>query len=229
MSLQIALPSKGRLREHTLAMFEKIGWRLSTSDNARTYKTKIEGVENVEVHFLSALEIAREIAFGSIHMGVTGLDLIYENGAEDMEKDSVPLGFGNADVVVAVPDAWVDVQTMADLDDVAASYRMRYGRRLRVATKYRGLTQNYFQKHAIAIYRLMQSSGATEGAPASGHADVIVDITSSGKTLEDNKLKVLEDGLILKSQACLVKSPNAKFNSEQKKLADEIKNKISKR
>src|SRR5690606_10374917 len=115
------------------------------------------------------------------------------------------LGFGRADVIVAVPEIWLDITTMRALDDVAADFRQRHGRRLRVATKYWRLTQQFFsQKHGIQVYRIVESLGATEGAPAAGSADIIVDITSSGSTLKANHLKILEDGVILRSQACLV-------------------------
>ncbi len=122
------------------------------------------------------------------------------------------LGFGQADVVVAVPQVWYDVDTMADLEDVAAEFRARHGRRLRIATKYWRMTQEFFSRvHGIQTYRVVESLGATEGAPASGQADVIVDITSTGSTLRANHLKLLEDGLILRSQACLVSSRRVRY------------------
>ena len=159
--------------------------------------------------FLSASEIASEIGQGSVDLGVTGEDLLRESLADWEARASIlaRLGFGRADVVVAVPDVWLDVDTMADLDDVAADFRQRHGRRLRIATKYWRLTQQFFsQKHGIQVYRIVESLGATEGAPAAGSADVIVDITTTGSTLRANHLKVLDDGVILKSQACLVAS-----------------------
>jgi ATP phosphoribosyltransferase len=126
------------------------------------------------------------------------------DGAQDRAAILARLGFGRADVVVAVPDSWIDVDTMADLDDVAADFRHRHGRRLRIATKYWRLTQRFFsQLHGIQVYRIVESLGATEGAPAAGQADVIVDITTSGSTLRANRLKVLSDGVILRSEACL--------------------------
>ena len=117
-----------------------------------------------------------------------------------------PLGFGRADVVVAVPELWIDVWTMEDLDDVAAGFRARHGRRLRIASKYWNLTQGFFAAHGIALYRVVESLGATEGAPAAGTADAIVDITTTGATLAANHLKVLEDGVILRSEAQLAMS-----------------------
>ena len=159
--------------------------------------------------FLSASEIASEIGAGSVDLGVTGEDLLRDTLADAEARAEIVarLGFGRADVVVAVPDVWLDVDTMADLDDVAADFRQRHGRRLRIATKYWRLTQQFFsQKHGIQVYRIVESLGATEGAPAAGLADVIVDITTTGSTLRANHLKVLADGVILRSQACLVAS-----------------------
>ena len=223
MSLHIALPSKGRLRDKALGVFEKSGLRIAADEEARTYKASMENMKNVEVHFLSAREIAREIALGSIQLGITGIDLAHENEVEK-DESAIALGFGKADVVVAVPNPWVDVETMADLDDVAASYRNKVGRRMRVATKYRILTQQHFQKFGIGIYRLVDSLGATEGAPASGQADVIVDITSSGDTLKANNLKTLKDGLILTSQAYLIQSQ--KMDKTQSEMVKTIKKAI---
>jgi ATP phosphoribosyltransferase len=209
MSVTIALPSKGRLREDALAIFAAAGLPVVPPRDARTYRTRIEGRDDVEIAFLSASEISGELGAGSIDMGVTGEDLLRENIADcdDRIEIAARLGFGHADVVVAVPDSWLDVDSMADLDDVAADFRQRHGRRLRIATKYWRLTQQFFsQKHGIQVYRIVESLGATEGAPASGSADVIVDITSTGSTLKANHLRILEDGVILRSQACLARS-----------------------
>jgi ATP phosphoribosyltransferase len=166
------------------------------------------------VAFLSAAEIARELGEGSVHLGVTGLDLLHETVADADAKVRLlaPLGFGRADVVVAVPEAWIDVWTMEDLDDVAAGFRARHGRRLRIATKYWNLTQRFFASHGIALYRVVGSLGATEGAPAAGAADLIVDITTTGATLAANHLKVLQDGVILRSEAHLFQSLTAQLD-----------------
>ena len=166
------------------------------------------GRDDIEIAFLSASEIAGEIGQGSVDLGITGEDLLRENVADWERKAAIVarLGFGPADVVVAVPEVWLDVDTMADLDDVAADFRQRHGRRLRIATKYWRLTQQFFsQMHGIQVYRIVESLGATEGAPAAGSADVIVDITTTGSTLRANHLKILSDGVILRSQACLVR------------------------
>jgi ATP phosphoribosyltransferase len=207
MSIVLALPSKGRLREQAIAAFAAAGLPVSEPVDSRSYRGRMEGATGIEVSFLSASEIARELASGSIDLGVTGEDLVREAVPDWQAHMAIEarLGFGGADVVVAVPEVWYDVDTMADLDDVAADFRARHGRRLRIATKYLRMTQEFFSRiHGIQAYRIVESLGATEGAPASGQADIIVDITSSGSTLRANHLKLLEDGLILRSQACLV-------------------------
>ena len=209
MTLTIALPSKGRMKDDAMAVFERAGLSVSAIGNDRSYRGRIEGLEDVEVAFLSASEIARELGAGAVDLGVTGEDLVRESlpRADERVEIMARLGFGNADVVVAVPDIWKDVDTMADLGDVAADFRARHGRRLAIATKYWRLTQNFFStRHGIQLYRIVESLGATEGAPASGAADIIVDITTTGSTLKANHLRILSDGVILKSEACLVRA-----------------------
>jgi ATP phosphoribosyltransferase len=213
--LILALPSKGRLKEESEALLARIGHAVE-SRGGRRYRGQLAGMPGVEVAFLSAAEIARELARGSIHLGVTGEDLLREFAPEADRQIALlaGLGFGRANVVVAVPDVWVDVWTVEDLDDVAAAFRARHGRRLRIATKYWNLTQRFFASHGIALYRIVESSGATEGAPAAGTADAIVDITTTGATLAANHLKVLEDGTILRSEANLVLSQAAHWDEE---------------
>ncbi|MDO6962448.1 ATP phosphoribosyltransferase [Rhizobium alvei] len=210
--ITIALPSKGRMKDDASAIFERAGMKIVAVGNDRSYRGRVEGVDDIEIAFLSASEIAREIGAGSIDFGVTGEDLVREDLAEADRKAefSVRLGFGHADVIVAVPEIWLDVDTMADLGDVAADFRARHGRRLEIATKYWRLTQQFFSsKHGIQLYRIVESLGATEGAPAAGQADIIVDITSTGSTLKANHLKILSDGVILRSEACLVRARRA--------------------
>ena len=207
--ITIALPSKGRMKDDASAIFEKAGLKVVAVGNERSYRGRLEGIDDVEIAFLSASEISREIGNASIDFGVTGEDLIREGLAEADARVEfcARLGFGHADVVVAVPEIWLDVDTMADLGDVAADFRARHGRRLAIATKYWRLTQQFFSgNHGIQLYRIVESLGATEGAPASGSADIIVDITSTGSTLVANHLKILSDGVILKSEACLVRA-----------------------
>ena len=209
MSITIALPSKGRMKDDALAVFERASLRIVSAGNDRSYRGRVEGMDDIEIAYLSASEIARELGNGGVDLGITGEDLVREDLSDVDNQVTIcaRLGFGRADVVVAVPEVWVDVDAMADLGDVASDFRARHGRRLRIATKYWRLTQRFFSaQHGIQVYRIVESLGATEGAPASGQADIIVDITSTGSTLRANHLKVLDDGIILKSEACLVQS-----------------------
>jgi ATP phosphoribosyltransferase len=221
--ITLAIPSKGRLKEQSLGVLAKAGLAVTLPQDDRKYRARIDGLDNVEVAFLSASEIAGEIGQGAVDLGITGEDLLRENLADWEARAEIVarLGFGHADVVVAVPDIWLDVDTMADLDDVAADFRQRHGRRLRIATKYWRLTQQFFSlKHGIQVYRIVESLGATEGAPAAGLADVIVDITTTGSTLRANHLKVLGDGTILNSQACLLASKKVRDAADEARLRD---------
>jgi len=222
--LIIAVPSKGRLEADTRAAFAAVGLDMERPGGARSYQGDIAALPGVIVRFLPASEIARELIRGEVHIGVTGADLIHE--ASEQGPDSVnfakKLGFGAADVVIAVPDAWIDVVSMRDLADVASDFRAGHGRWLRVATKYLNLTRRYFATHGIAEYRIVESLGATEAAPAAGAADLIVDITSTGSTLVANGLRIVEDGLILKSEANLIVSRNADWDGEAADLRARI-------
>tara|TARA_R110001592_G_scaffold128172_1_gene340242 strand:+ start:421 stop:1164 length:744 start_codon:yes stop_codon:yes gene_type:complete len=229
--LVLAIPSKGRLKEQTEAVFNNAGFSIESLGSSRSYFGRLNGFSNgrsADISFLSAGEIARETMRGSIHLGVTGEDLVRETlrHADDKIALLKPLGFGHADVVVAVPESWIDVNTMEDLDDVAAGFRRHYGRRLRVATKYWMLTQSFFASHGLGVYRIVESLGATEGAPAAGSADIIVDITSTGSTLQANHLKILADGVVLRSQANLIGSKTAAWTSADLELAREILERI---
>lgn len=211
MSMTVALPSKGRMRDDALAVFARAGMEIASVGHDRSYRGRIAGLDAVDIAFLSASEIARELGNGGVDLGITGEDLVREDLADAEQRVAfcARLGFGRADVVVAVPDVWLDVDSMADLGDVASEFRSRHGRRLRIATKYWRLTQRFLSaQHGIQVYRIVESLGATEGAPASGQADIIVDITSTGSTLKANHLKILSDGIILRSEACLVRGYN---------------------
>ena len=203
--MTIALPSKGRLMEKAQNLFAKAGYEISRIGSARGYQGKITGMENVEIAFLSAGEIAQSLMDGAIDVGVTGEDLLRETipDADAVVDMSVRLGFGHADVIVALPKCWLDVATMADLDEVCEDWYAHHGKRLRVATKYLRITRRFFADKGVTGYRIIESLGATEGAPAAGAAQVIVDITSTGSTLEANNLKILDDGLIFRSEAVL--------------------------
>ncbi|ARN80117.1 ATP phosphoribosyltransferase [Methylocystis bryophila] len=219
--LIVAAPSKGRLQENALAFFARAGCELQQGRGARDYRGLVASVDDAEAAFLSAGEITLRLSRGEAHLGVTGEDLVRE---EIADPDScvellTPLGFGSANVVVAAPDAWIDVRTMADLADVAAGFRARHGRGLRVATKYVNSTRRFFSVHGVGDYLIVESAGATEGAPAAGTADLIVDITTTGATLAANGLKVLEDGMILRSQANLVASLKAPWGEKAREAA----------
>lgn len=213
MSLVLAIPSKGRLQEQTSAFLADCGLELGADGGARAYRARIAALPGCEVRLLSAGEIAAGLMTGEIHLGVTGEDLLREAAPELSAIVLVrALGFGRADLVVAVPRAWLDVETMADLAAVAAEHRVRTGRRLRVATKYLASARAFFAAHGLDDYRLVESAGATEGAPAAGTAEAIVDITTTGATLAANQLKTLADGVILKSQAQLAASRAATWD-----------------
>ncbi|HTC97894.1 MAG TPA: ATP phosphoribosyltransferase [Bradyrhizobium sp.] len=217
----LAVPSKGRLQENAEAFFTHAGLSLAKPRGARDYRGTITGYDNVEIAYLSASEIAGQLASGAVHLGVTGEDLVRENIANADKRVLLidQLGFGHANVVVAVPAAWIDVRTMADLDDVTTGFREQHNRRMRVATKYINLTRNFFAAHDVVDYRIVESAGATEGAPATGAAEMIVDITTTGATLAANGLKVLDDGVILKSQANLVASRDADWSPDARETA----------
>lgn len=204
--LTLGIPSKGRLMEQAQGLLEKSGFSIERLGTDRGYRGRLSGVEQVEVAFLSASEIATALRDGKIDAGITGQDLLEETiSPEDSEvMIAKRLNFGPADVVVAVPDYWLDVARMADLDEVAEQFYGAHGRRLRVATKYAALTRRFFASKGVTGYRIVESAGATEGAPAAGTAELIVDITTSGATLKANALKILDDGVILKSCAVLV-------------------------
>jgi len=212
--LVIAVPSKGRLQENATAFFARAGLAFQQSRGARDYHGVIPGLPGVAVKFLSASEITTQLATGQAHLGVTGEDLVREQIADADTSVALltPLGFGQANVVVAAPQAWIDVRTMSDLDEVAVDLRVRQGRKMRVATKYVTLTRRFFAAHGLADYRIVESLGATEGAPAAGAAEIVVDITTTGSTLAANALKVLEDGVILRSEANLVASLRASWS-----------------
>lgn len=204
-ALVLGIPSKGRLMEATEALLGKAGFTLTRNGSDRLYRGRLGGVDSVDVAFLSASEIATSLKEGKIDLGVTGEDLLRETlRPEDDRVDVLErLSFGFANVVVAVPEAWLDVARMSDLDEVSESFYKRHGRRLRVATKYLNLTRRFFANKGVTGYRIVESLGATEGAPAAGTAEAIVDITTTGSTLTANHLKILDDGVILESQAVL--------------------------
>jgi ATP phosphoribosyltransferase len=215
--LTIGLPSKGRLKEQAEAWLGDCGFNLIVDGGERGYRARLSNLPEAQVQLISAGDIAAALDAGDVHLGVTGEDLLRERGEGLDERVFLlrALGFGRADLVVAAPQSWIDVETMADVEEVAAAYVARTGRRLRVATKYLIQTRAFFARAGIADYRIVESSGATEGAPAAGAAELIVDITTTGATLQANGLKVLADGLILRSQAQLAASLGADWTKDQ--------------
>jgi ATP phosphoribosyltransferase len=205
MTLKLGVPSKGRLQEETIAWFAARGVAIERDGAGRTYGGTVRGADGVALVLQAAPEIPRELAAGRLHLGVTGQDLVREEVPAWSERlaEMAPMGFGFADLVVAVPAAWIDVTDMGDLDGAAAQFRAQHGHRLRVATKYHHLVRGFFRAHGVADYALVDSQGATEGAVKNLTAEAVADITTTGSTLRDNQLKVLEDGLILCSQATL--------------------------
>ena len=214
--LTLAIPSKGRLKEQTEEFFEDCGMKLRQMGGDRGYTATLQGAPDIQVLLLSASEIAKGLLTGTLHLGVTGEDLLREH-ADQFDAQVwllQALGFGFADMVVAVPESWIDVDEIADLEDVGHAFRERHGRRMRVATKYLNTSRQFFAEKGLTQYRLIDSAGATEAAPASGTAELIVDITTTGATLRANKLKILRDGVMLKSQAQLTASLSAEWDDE---------------
>ena len=219
--LILAVPSKGRLQQKAEGFFARAGLQLVKPRGARDYRGAIAGFDGVEIAYLSAAEITQQLGQGAAHLGITGEDLVREMIPQSDERVILiaGLGFGFANVAVAVPQAWIDVRTMADLDDVATAFRLKHERKMRLATKYANLTRDFFAARGIVDYRIVESSGATEGAPAAGTAEMIVDITTTGATLAANGLKTIEDGVILRSQANLVAARAASWQQAHRETA----------
>lgn len=218
MTLRLGIPSKGRLQADTIDWFGARGIRLERSGASRDYAGQVSGIGGVDLVLLSAAEIPAELARGRIHLGVTGQDLVREKVPRWQESlpEIARMGFGRADLVVAVPAFWIDVAEMADLDAVAADFRAAHGFRLRVATKYHHLVRDFFRLHGVADYQLVDSQGATEAAIRNGAAEAIADITTTGSTLRDNHLKPLADGLILASEATLYAARRASWAAAER-------------
>ncbi|WP_108816478.1 ATP phosphoribosyltransferase [Loktanella sp. Alg231-35] len=216
--LKLGVPSKGRLMEKTFDWFGTRGVTLRKSGSDREYAGAVEGIEGVELVLLSAGEIPRELAAGNIHLGVTGSDLVREKLAnwDSRVAELARMGFGGADLIIAVPQAWVDVATLDDLDAVAAAFRQTHGFRLRIATKYHRLVREFLRDNGVADYQLIDSQGATEGTVKNETAEAIADITSTGETLRANGLKILDDGLMHASQATLFRGRRTNWSDEQR-------------
>ena len=213
-AIKLGVPSKGRLMEQCFDWFAARGLRLKRTGSDREYAGAVEGAKAVELVLLSAGEIPRELAAGRIHLGVTGQDLVRDKLADWPAQvvDWAPMGFGHADLVIAVPAAWIDVDTLDDLDAAAAAFRAAHGFRMRIATKYHRLVREFLTRNGVADYQLVDSQGATEGTVKNGTAEAIADITSSGETLRANHLKILSDALVHSSQAVLFASRRADWS-----------------
>ena len=206
--ISIGLPSKGRLREGSINFLEKNNLKLISNGAERNYFAEVENFPNVKIIYLHAKEIIQRLGDGTLDIGISGLDLLNESPINLKKKIEVKkkLNFGMANLVIAIPDNWIDVQTVADLEEVSFDFRDKKNTRLRVATKYPNLTNNFLVSKGVTQYKLVPSLGATETYPFIGSSEIITDISSTGKTLKDNNLRVLKDGFILNSQACLLLS-----------------------
>ena len=226
--IRLGIPSKGRLMDQTFSWFSERGINLVRSDSDREYAGRIEGIKGVQLIFLSANEIPRELSSGRLHFGVTGTDLIKEKlaGFSRLVEPISELGFGFANLIIAVPSFWIDVDSLDDLDAVSAQFRKKNGYRLRIATKYHRLLREFLIKAGVADYQIVDSQGATEGAVKNGLAEAIADITSTGDTLKANHLKILSDGVILKSQATLFKSLVTNLSKEDDQVANLLLKKL---
>ena len=203
--ITIGLPSKGRLKDKAIAFFNDRGLKILQSNKERNYFATIENKPNIKIIYLHAKEIIQRLGDGTLDIGISGLDILNESEKNLQDKINIKqkLDFGGANLVVAVPNDWIDVQTIADLEEVSFDFRFKRNTRLRVATKYPNLTNNFLISKGVTQYKLISSLGATETYPFIGSSEIITDITSTGKTLEDNNLRVLKDGLILRSSACI--------------------------
>ena len=210
--ITIGLPSKGRLKEKSLSFFSDNGLKIIQSEKERNYFGTIENNTNVKIIFLHAKEIIQRLGDGTLDIGVSGLDLLKESDKNLQAKINIrkKLDYGNANLVIAVPDDWIDVQTIADLEEVSFEFKERKKQRLRVATKYPNLTRDFLFSKGVTQFKLVESLGATETYPFTGSSEIITDISSTGETLSANNLRVLKDGMILSSSACLLFSKNIK-------------------
>ena len=204
--INIGLPSKGRLKHETINIFKKNKLNIFSERGERDLFGYIKKLSNIKIIYLHAREIIEQISLGNIDIGFSGYDLFKENEVNVQNKILInkKYNYGNANLVLAIPDLWIDVQTLLDLDEVADEFKKKKKRLLRVATKYPNLTRQFLYSKGVTQFQLVKSLGSTEVAPFTGTAEIISDITSTGATLKANNLRVLKDGEILKSQACLM-------------------------
>ena len=211
--IKIGIPSKGRLRNDVLNIFKKKKLKLSSEKGKRDLVGYISGKKNIKIIYLHAREIIESLGDGSLDIGFSGYDLLKESEQNIQNKIKIikKYEFGKANLVIAIPDDWIDVQTIADLEEIAFEFKDKKKKRLRVSTKYLNLTRDFLYSKGVTQFKLVKSLGSTEVAPSTGTSEIVSDITSTGETLKANKLRILKDGQILKSQACLMIS---KFSSQ---------------
>ena len=223
-NIKIGIPSKGRLRSGVLKIFKKKKLKIRSERGERDLFGFIRGKKNIIINYLHAREIIERLADGSLDIGFSGYDLLMESEINVQRKVIVKkrYDFGKATLVVAIPDDWIDVQTMPDLEEIAFEFKDKKRNRLRIATKYPKLTTEFMFSRGVTQFKLVKSLGATEIYPFTGSSEIITDITSTGATLKANKLRVLKDGIILNSQACLMISKK----SRSSKIVNNILNKL---
>ncbi len=218
--INIGLPSKGRLKYETINIFKKNKLNLFSERGERDLFGYIKKIPNAKIIYLHARECIEQLSLGNIDIGFSGYDLLKESDVNVQNKILVnkKYNFGNANLVLAIPDLWIDVQTLLDLDEVADEFKKKKKKLLRVATKYPNLTRQFLFSKGVTQFQLIKSLGSTEVAPFTGTAEIISDITSTGATLKANNLRILKDGEILKSQACLMVSKLSLKKSGIKKI-----------
>ena len=217
--ITIGLPSKGRLKEGSINFLARNNLKLTSNGGVRNYFAEVKNFPNIKIIYLHAKEIIQRIGDGTLDVGISGLDLLNESATSLKQKIEVKkkLDFGSANVVVAIPNDWIDVQTVADLEEVSFDFRDKKNTRLRVATKYPNLTREFLFSKGVTQFQTVESLGATEAYPFTGSANLITDISSTGETIKSNNLRILKDGQILKSQACIfVSKKNLKKNGIKK-------------
>ena len=221
--INIGVPSKGRLKEDTNKIFQKRKLNILSKD--RGLFGYIKKFPNIKIIYLHARECIEQLSLGNIDIGFSGLDLLRESETNVQKNISITkkFNYGKANLVLAIPDLWLDVQTLLDLDEVAYEFKRKKKKLLRVATKYPNLTRQFLYSKGVTQFQLVQSLGSTEVSPFTGTAEIISDITSTGKTLKANNLRLLKDGEILKSQACLMISKLSTKKSGMKKIINLLK------
>ena len=225
--IKIGLPSKGRLKDESLKVFRKN--KLFIKDSKRNYLSEIKNFESNEIIFSHAREIVERLADNSLDVGISGYDLLKESlpGIQKNIQIYSRQKFGFAKLVVAVPNNWIDVQTIADLEEITFEFKAKNIRKLRVATKYPNLTNEFLLSKGLTQYKIVNSLGSTEVYPFTDQSEIITDITSTGDTLKANKLRILKDGNILKSSACILVSKKSLKDKLKKISIKKLLHKIS--